>query len=46
MRALYGGLPPIEAYPPEQRQAIEEERAREAASPRSRRGACPARDRA
>jgi penicillin-binding protein 2 len=27
MRALYGGLPPIEAYPPEQRQAIEEQRA-------------------
>ena len=27
MRALYGGLPPLEAYPPEQREAIEEQRA-------------------
>ncbi|PZQ48566.1 MAG: penicillin-binding protein 2 [Rhodovulum sulfidophilum] len=26
--ALYGGLPPLEAYPPEQRKAIEEQRAK------------------
>jgi penicillin-binding protein 2 len=31
MHALYGGPPPLEAYPPEQREAVEEERAREAA---------------
>ena len=30
MRALYGGEPPLEAYPPEQRREIEEERARAA----------------
>ena len=27
MYALYGGLPPLEAYPAEQRKAIEERRA-------------------
>ena len=31
--ALYGGLPPLEAYPPEQRKAIEEQRAAAAAPP-------------
>ena len=31
MYALYGGPPPIDAYPPEQRKGVEEERAREAA---------------
>jgi penicillin-binding protein 2 len=36
--ALYGGLPPLDAYPAEQRKAIEEQRAAEAA--------LPARDRA
>ena len=39
MRALYGGLPPIEAYPPEQRQAIEEQRAAEPRAGRDRGGA-------
>jgi penicillin-binding protein 2 len=39
MYALYGGLPPLEAYPAEQRKAIEERRAVEAAE-------APARDRA
>ena len=41
--ALCGGLPPLEAYPAEQRQAIEEQRALEAAQPAA---AVPARDRA
>jgi penicillin-binding protein 2 len=41
--ALYGGLPPLEAYPAEQRQAIEEQRA---AEPAEIGAAVPGRDRA
>jgi penicillin-binding protein 2 len=42
MFALYGGLPPLEAYPPDQRKAIEEQRALQPAPE----AAAPARDRA
>ena len=43
--ALYGGLPPLEAYPPEQRGAIEEQRAKMPAAQAAPPGG-PARDRA
>jgi penicillin-binding protein 2 len=44
--ALCGGLPPIEAYPEEQRKAIEEQRALQPPAGREAGPAVPARDRA
>jgi penicillin-binding protein 2 len=44
--ALCGGLPPLEAYPEEQRKAIEEQRALEVPATQEAAPAAPARDRA
>ena len=44
--ALCGGLPPLEAYPPEQRKAIEEQRAAMPAPAAEAPAAAPGRDRA
>ena len=44
--ALYGGLPPLEAYPAEQRKAIEEQRLAEPPATETGDAAVPARDRA
>ena len=44
--ALYGGLPPLEAYPAEQRKAIEDQRAAEPPASETGAAAVPVRDRA